>query len=351
MERTFKTTQSHSNLAERPIFIVGAQRSGTTLLRLMLNNHSEIAIPEEGTFWMPLLRQTKKKMDIPVKGLDLENYLKYIERNTQFKLWGINPDQVFKLFRAKNECRVNELMTELYHLFAVQNNKKIWGDKTPSFFRMIPTLSVLFPNARFVHVVRDGRDLYLSWKKMDPTKSNIAVAAIEWSYKVGKASSDLEKYAKGRYVNIQYEDLVKHPKTKLFELFDFLELNFEEKVLEYWKSSNKFIGNHHSNLIFQPVSTKSINKWEKKITKREICIFNCIAGRTLQDYGYKILTYKENMIIIFSHIALLFFIGLPYRCYQVLSTRIKLGLAARLGLESEAAGKGKAPDDFSDDSH
>ena len=72
-----------------PFFIIGAQRSGTTLLRLMLNTHSQVAIPEEGTFWMPLLREHKRPENLYISKQSLSNYVTYIQKNAQFHLWNL----------------------------------------------------------------------------------------------------------------------------------------------------------------------------------------------------------------------------------------------------------------------
>ena len=324
----------------KPVFIIGAQRSGTTLLRLMMNAHSEIAIPEEGTFWMPLLRKFKGRLKEKINKHDLEKYFKYIQSNTQFNLWGIEPDKVFDNIRKKGICSLPELMAALYEYYAATAKKKYWGDKTPSFFRMIQVLSRLFPDARFIHMIRDGRDIYLSWRKMDSTKSNICVTALEWVYKVRKAHKELKQLDSKRVMEIRYEDFVENSEKELKKICGFIGLQYESNMLNYWQTSEQFIGNHHSSLIFKPVSSSSVNKWQKELTENEIMEFELIAGRLLSSMNYSLAQTNKQNIKLMVIVLLKLLYGLPLRAFQVLYTVFILNISSKLGWATDAAGKG-----------
>src|SRR5688572_13005619 len=129
-----------------PVFIVGAQRSGTTLLRLLLNAHSALAIPEEGTFWMPLLRRFGREREL--RGRTLENALAYVERNHQFKLWNTDPAPHFDALRRAGHAQLDELIAGTYLVHARAQGKCFWGEKSSVFFRTVPLLADLFPGAR-----------------------------------------------------------------------------------------------------------------------------------------------------------------------------------------------------------
>ena len=89
-----------------PFFIIGAQRSGTTLLRLILNAHSKIAIPEEGTFWMPLIRELRGHFGENIPATRLQGYLRYIRINDQFKVWEMNDDDIFEELGATENINI-----------------------------------------------------------------------------------------------------------------------------------------------------------------------------------------------------------------------------------------------------
>jgi len=326
-----------------PFFIIGAQRSGTTLLRLMLNSHSQVAIPEEGTFWMPMLRRHKSNVGRTLRASEIEKYLEYIRKNSQFKLWGIDATSLFDDMQNNGNCTLRELMDRLYRFYAGSANKATWGDKTPSFFRMIPVLAELFPEARFIHIVRDGRDLYLSWKKMDASKKNISVAAFEWQYKVDTARIALEGLGPFRYLEIRYEDLVSAPANAMDKVCNFLGLEYEERVLDYWQTSSKFIGSHHSELIFQPPSTSSIGKWRKMLGRSDVRIFESTAGPCLKRYGYQLSDESTPRLVERLYVITKLACGLPLRMAQVAWKALILDLSSRFGWATHAAGRGATP--------
>lgn len=319
-----------------PIFIVGAQRSGTTLVRLMLNAHSKIAIPEEGTFFIPYFRRYRKNLNHKFTDRELDTCRDYILKNAQFKRWGLDENQCRSMIDHLDNPDLSTLIASVYGLYARQQGKKIWSDKTPSFFRMIPVIVELFPHAKFIHVIRDGRDLFLSWRKMDPTKSNTAVVAKEWAYKLSKCRNDLDLYAKGKFFEVRYEDLVRKPENVLKDITSFIGVAWEENMLSYWKTSEDYIGRHHSELIFKPPTTDSVGKWKNGLTDEEINIFETIAHGFLSQYNYETTVQAKERKRIKAYFSLC--VGLPARTYQVTVTMAKLSFASKFGLKTSAAG-------------
>ena len=329
------------NKIPSPIFILGAQRSGTTLLRLMLNSHSKIAIPEEGGFWMPLLREYRNKKK-NIEGNLLGLYIEYVQNHPQFKLWNIDVSSVFDCFKSKGSVTLYEFIHETYKTFATAGGKSIWGDKTPSFFRMMPVLKSLFPDAMFIHMIRDGRDIYLSRRKLDPTMSNVSVNALEWVYKVRRARRDLELIDSSHYYELRYEDIVKSPNDILQSICDFLNIAFEKKMLEFWTQSDKFIGAHHSKLIFQPVSTKSVGKWKNKMTVSELKRFELIAKKELLAFDYDI-SQKKISVTEYIKATLDLAAGLPFRLARVVLIALNMRLSSKYGIRLFSEKVGDAP--------
>lgn len=320
-----------------PFFIIGAQRSGTTLLRLMLNAHSQIAIPEEGTFWMPLLRSFRKQEELD---FTKEGVWEYLRKNSQFQLWNVSVEA------AAHECKTTpcrsfaEFMSVFYDVYAQKNGKLFWGDKTPSFFRMVPVLQHLFPEAKFIHLIRDGRDNYVSWKRMNVHQRNASVAAFEWSHKIKKAREDLKALRKQQLIELRYEDLVREPEETLVRVCRFLGVEFEAGMLNFWRSSAEFIGAHHSQSIFKPVTTAHIGKWRTALPEAELRRFEYIAGKKLEEHGYELCCKQNVSLFEFVIIVWELGIGLPRRLTSVILTALSLKLSFRFGLATKAAGIG-----------
>jgi Sulfotransferase family len=327
-----------------PVFIVGAQRSGTTLLRLLLNAHSALAIPEEGTFWMPLLRRFGRRGERELRGRNLERALAYIERNHQFKLWNTDPAPHFDALRRAGRAQLDELIAGTYMVHARAQGKHLWGEKSSVFFRTVPLLADLFPGARFIHLIRDGRDVFASWRTMDPTKGNAAVAAVEWAYKLRKARRDLARLGPERSLELRYEALAGDPETTLRTACRFLDLEFEPRMLDFWQSSREHIGAHHSQMIFNPVSTRSVSRWQKDLTPRQVRNFELLAGRELRALGYDVARPEREWRAFLLGALPELAIGLPLRAGQVIATAIDLDLSSRFGRATRAAGGGDAPE-------
>jgi sulfotransferase family protein len=339
-----KISYKKNEIESVPFFIFGAQRSGTTLLRLMLNAHSKVAIPEEGGFWMPLLRKFKKNFNKRIKSTELEKYIEYINNSPQYKLWCNDDSNSFENIKKKKEVTLSYIMSTVYENYAKSKNKILWGDKTPSFFRMIPVLSKLFPNAKYIHIYRDGRDVYLSWQAIDKTKRNISLIALEWVYKLKRARKDLENIDSKKVIEVKYESLVSKPEENLKKICNFISIEYEETMLDFWKSSNQFIGAHHSKLINSPVSLSSVAKWKKKLSNRQISKFEIIAGKILKENGYEISQQVSKSITNYFIVFFELILGFPFRTAQIILTRINFYTSATFGFELVRFEVGEKPE-------
>ena len=190
--------------------IGGTQRSGTTLLRLILNQHSNICVPEESTFLLPFLN--KKHLNKHIN--DTDKIIKYLNNNSQFKKWGLNSRIIDEDLVERKMLTYKEFILSLYSLYSSQMNSKLLGDKTPSFFRKIKHLKSLNPNIKFIFIVRDCRDVYLSLKnKNHHSIKNIELFSFEWQYKIKVIMNDINSLDKSNFLIVKYEDLIVKPES------------------------------------------------------------------------------------------------------------------------------------------
>jgi len=309
-----------------PFFIVGVQRSGSTLLRLILNAHSQIAIPEEARFLTPILK--KKYIYQPFQGKQLKLLVEYLTKVPHFKLWNYDASLFIENLKKKKKITLREFIEELYSSYCKYEGKQLWGDKS-LFFNWIDILYTLFPEAKFIHIVRDGRDVFNSWRKIDPLMNNVAVAALDWSFKLSRIERSFSKLPKSNYMTLRYEDLLSEPEESVKSICNFIGVSYEPAMLEFYKTSHYYIGEHHSELIFGPLKKDNCYKWKKTLTKREINIYTFLAKNTLNKYGYEIeCSYTINDIIL----AFLYtVIGLPKKMWQIVKIRIILKEAIKKG--------------------
>ena len=325
---------------KQPIFIVGTQRSGTTLLRLILNAHSQIAIPEEATFLIPLLK--KKFLHRKIEKDSLTALIRYLSLNAQFKLWNYDSRAFLSQLSQKNGISLRDLIDGLFSSYCDSRGKKIWGDKTPSFFRKLDILSALFPDAKFIHIIRDGRDVFDSWRRMDPSKGNAAVTALDWRYKLFRIEKSFTGIPESNKIIIRYEDLIDGPYTTIKAVCRMIGINYEDRMLDFYKTSHEYIGTHHSELIFKPIDRENKYKWKKNLSLREIVVFNLLSKHCLKKNGYEIKGRQVKLTDLFSLLISLF-LGLPMRMMRILQTKNVLERSIKKGRSIDSLYSGKPP--------
>jgi hypothetical protein len=205
------TTTSH-----RPIFIVGCQRSGTTLLRLMLDAHPNISCGPETRFLQDFAKLTSDSWD----RLSLYGFPKsyWLDKSAEF----------FDSFQAE---------------YAKSRGKTRWADKTPRYALSLAYINDLFPTCQVVHVIRDGRDVVASHRDRWGYRS--AVKAVEkWPRYIRAARRVGERLPTDRYAEVRYEALVLDTEATLRRLLEFLGEPWDEAVLEHDKAPHDVAGRY-----------------------------------------------------------------------------------------------------------
>lgn len=318
---------------------MGAQRSGTTLLRLILNAHSRIAIPEEARFLTPILK--KKHLAKHFSGESLRRLVRYLSANEQFRLWNYNSHPFLAGLSQKDAVSLRELIETMFSSYCAAEGKTIWGDKS-LFFSSIDILGTLFPDARFIHIVRDGRDVFDSWRKMDSTKGNAAVIALDWRYKLYRIERSLKRIPSAQQLTIRYEDLIGEPEKQLKAICAFIGVEYEAGMLDFHKTSHQYIGDHHSNLIFNAINNANRAKWRKNLTPVEINAFTLMTGSRLKQYGYEMPNERCSLRDALEIFKMLIF-GIPKRIGQVIHAHRAYEKALRSGEPVTAVPIGNMP--------
>ena len=159
------------------VFVVGCERSGTTLLRAMLDSHPELAIPPESHFLTKVMR----------KPYNRESFLTMLSEHRRFARWELSIEDVSEALDRSHVADNAAAVRALYSTYARITEKRRWGDKTPEYVRNIQGLSSFLPEARFVHLIRDGRDVTLSWLDIPFGPANVVDAAERWRKDVSPA--------------------------------------------------------------------------------------------------------------------------------------------------------------------
>jgi hypothetical protein len=268
-----------------PFFLVSAGRSGTTLLRKILMQHPDLHIPPESDGNLPALIKlyyTNTGWNWEMK---VRSCLKLFQNTNCFTFWKIdlfkNCNQLIDL--PLNDQNLYSIVRYIYfsHLNEYKPNAKIWGDKTPYLIFMLRWLNVAIPNARFLHIHRDGRAVVES--RMRVFNEDLKIATNRWIW----AINSITRFKKNNFVyEIAYEDLVSNPSVVIPKLCDFLNISFSNDMLhENSYELGDDVMSHHKN-IKKAINVDLINKWTLNMHKDDIKYVEKNAQDQLKLYGY-----------------------------------------------------------------
>jgi Sulfotransferase family len=268
-----------------PVIVLGVGRSGTTLLRVMLDRNSELAIPYESFFVVPLARRHGRRPRIDAFVDDLGRFYQLYE-------WGIAPEDVRP--RLRKGMTTGEAIAAVFEVYAEREGKPRWGDKTPLYMQSLPLLERLFPDALWVHLVRDGRDAALSFLALPEDFSGKTWAqprtsaqfAARWRTEILGARK-LGRHVGKRYLELRYENLVTEPERELRRVCEHASLPWEPEMLDHTGVSDVAKMPEHRNIAKPP--TTGLRDWRTEMSREDALAFEGVAGDVLQSAEYELL--------------------------------------------------------------
>jgi hypothetical protein len=260
-----------------PFFIVGSARSGTTWLRIILNAHSQIAVPPESRFVVSLWEGSDN--------VDAGELLQRLARNKRFQAWDLPIAEVERVLPRRPTY--TQVMAAAYVAYARAHRKSRWGDKTPRYVEHIDLLARLWPDARFVHQIRDGRDVALSYADVPFGPKSVAAAADLWSKRVRAGMGAGRGLGPGRYLETRYEAFVAEPERHTRSLCEFLGVTYEPEMLDADRAKSDILPRA---ALYNPNVAKGTaakaRSWEQDMPVAHVEIFEAVAGDLLTELGY-----------------------------------------------------------------
>ena len=275
------------------VFIVGCPRSGTTLLQRMVNAHPEIAITPE-THWIP--RFIKKRWGVTRKGLVTPKLFARLFEHPGFVALGIGREEAIKLIGAGEPITYSSFVSGIFDLYGKAQGKRLVGDKTPGYVRRMETLHALWPEAGFVHLIRDGRDVYLSManRPMEQWKPGVfdswaehpaATAALWWELNVRRGRGAGKTLGHELYYEIRYESLTSNPPEECAKLCSFLGVQYDDSMLRFHEGRTGTKPEPGGKPAWQPI-TSGLRDWRSQMPPADIEQFEAAAGELLEELGY-----------------------------------------------------------------
>ena len=285
-------------------FVVASPRSGTTLLRMMLDAHPRLAIPWETHFVPELIESLGGEKGQP------EAVLAMLQGHRRWGDFHLDPDPLLERLRAADPLTPAAAIRAFYSLYAETQGKERWGDKTPEYVEFMRPIGAVLPEARFVHVIRDGRDVALSrikWRQERSGKTPpIGRLARRWTKAITLARRQARRV--DHYLEIRYEDLVADTEPALRRICEFVELEFDPAMLAYHQSAarrmqeidrtlparrdrvelapSQRLSKHE--MATKPPARERIFAWRGKMDEADRREFEGIAGDVLADLDYPV---------------------------------------------------------------
>jgi Sulfotransferase family len=267
------------------LFVVGCPRSGTTLLQRLLDAHPQLAVINE-TLWIT------READGRVSPELISRLFEY----RRFQRLGMVREDVERLVQSNGSISYPSFVSAVFDLYGRAQGKALVGDKSPGYVREIPALHRLWPEAKFIHIIRDGRDVWLSlasWKKAERSMGDfvtwaedpVATAALWWERSVRLGREAAELLGPELYHEVRYETLVAKPAQACRELCGFLGLPYDEAMLRFFEGRTRNEPGLTSKRAWLP-PTPGLRDWQTEMPPDQVERFEGTAGALLDALGY-----------------------------------------------------------------
>jgi hypothetical protein len=273
-------------------FIVGAPRSGTTLLRLMLDSHRELVMPPETQFIHDLPLSSEPGHN------SMNTFLQILLTGDRWSHFQLDAEQFRTEIMTLKSFTFSKGLRCFYEHYAKKFQKKRWGDKTPSYLLEMIRIQQLIPEAHFIHIIRDGRDVALSLRDLwwGPG-NNLEAQAAFWQSRIrdGRQQAQFCRY----YIEIRYEDLLLHTQRELKKICHFLRLDYDAQMENYYERASERLQELQDQtdekgqkitsyqkihrLTQKPPDPSRIGQWKKVMSSEEQQRYYSVAGALLND--------------------------------------------------------------------
>ena len=283
---TESSSDSLQNFSERPIFIFGSPRSGTSLLSRIIDAHPRIGIPFESHLYNTFYPWLKYYGDLHL-AKNRERLLDDILSTEVMRDWYPRPDRQLTL-EAIERWDFHGIIDSLMLAWTSQEGKQRWGEKTPWHIFYWREIISGFPHAQVIHIVRDGRDSALSWRRARFGPKHIYTLAKKWVQYLEIVDELKTTLNEQSFFEVHYEDLLSKPELVVQQICDFLGEDFAPEMLAFHTNSAPYLTDKQNQQnLSQPILTNNAGKWRTEMTARQLRIFEAVAKDKLEQYGYE----------------------------------------------------------------
>jgi len=273
--------------ADRPVFVVSAPRSGSTLLRLILDAHPRMAVPPPAWLY-ELIRPYLYSYGDLKDDANFRELCEDVLATPTISRWdlGLDADSLMKKASERSFAAVFEA---LHRKYAEPAGKPRWGEKTPRDSFWIDEIRSDFPDAQIVHIVRDGRDMAIDIADSTSMRPySILMGAEYWKRYVGAIRESASRLPEGDFYELRYEDLCADPEATLRKLCAFLDEDFDPVMLAHHASagSQSWAADPQHAKTGRPITTEFCEMYRHRLPAGDVAALEAVIGGLLEAYGY-----------------------------------------------------------------
>ena len=313
-----------SEFIDNPVFICGHPKAGTSLVTALLDGHPNIlAYPEETLFFRRFLPAIQGKDFVERIDLAKKLLIHIFEWNQE------NPPEHQQNFADRDYSHISfpEVCQHMVDALPDQNpkpadflnaailafgrttnlltkNKRYWVEKTPYNELFTENIFKWWPRAKCIHIIRDPRDNFVSYERKHP-EWTAKVFITNWNRSTRAGLDNLEKFGKEKYLIIRFEDLLTDPEEITREVANFLDIVWDNALLEPTRAGDDWQGNSMFAEKYRSISTAPIGRWKDLIDPFELEIIQIIGEEIIALYDYDIaevdrksMNLKQNLYLL-----------------------------------------------------
>jgi len=280
--------QAEAKLPTAPFFIVGSGRSGSTLLRLMLCSHSRLSIPPETWYLLPLVEHFST--DRVLTAAEIDSAVAVITQEYRWPDMKLDAQEFRRRVSQVPAPRLRDIVEVIYRWHMEAEGKVRWGDKTPIYIEILPQLARMYPDSRFIHLVRDGRDVAKSHQAAGWAGRWLHDNTREWNRALECyrrwAGSELRE----RIMSVRYEELVLDTEGTLRRICQFLGETFEPQMLSWEEKVDEQVPERERHIhtkLKRRMSAADVARWKHEMSARELLVAEAFMGTHLTRLGYE----------------------------------------------------------------
>jgi len=286
---------TYADFADRPIFIGACPRSGTTLLRTMLNTHPDIAIPRETRF-LPFAWEHRLRWLNIERERVRERFAEMVFESDWTRAERLETSPEVAIARVREAPpTLGSLVGTCYLLYAEATGKQRWGDKRPMYARYLDSVFTFFPDAQYINLIRDPRASVASMRKLNWFDGDIVPALELWVRSVKAVEPWRAVLHRDQYLDLRYEDMAADPEGTLARVADYLTLDRSSipVMLTYHEHVDEVAKRYHARLT-EPVSESSVRSWESVLTAEEVALVEKVSRRWMAEFDYELVAGGRN---------------------------------------------------------